>query len=423
MSFSLPANLPPDVVRTYRGHRAADCWSLLASGFLSLAEAVLRRSLGASELAVTLFSVVSNAPHLLGGFWGLWMEGKPKRAIFLACGVVRFLFLGALVVSGQPAWFIGIWSVAMLMEPCFITAQSSLFQSNYPATVRGTMVSRVGAVSRFAFLVGALAGGAMLDGWPRWGSWILAGGGMLGFLGSLEYAAIPFTRPRPVPAAAESATTLLARLLGDVRRILRENPAFERYERNYMLYGLAFMMLLPVNVFLLVDAFQVSYKEFSLIKLVAVQAGFLVAVPIWGRALDRRGVYGTAAESFLLLVGYPALLSLGVWLHASWAVWAAFLLFGVCMAGVHMTWTLSSVTFARGRDSAPFMGIHLLCVGVRGVLGPFLGYGLYQWAGYHAAFGVSAALFLAAGLCMAYASDRQAVEAWKEETVAPAPAR
>ncbi len=417
MSFGLPSGLAPDVVRTYRSHRAAECWSMLGGGFLQLAEAVLRRSLGAGDLAVTLFTMAPLAPNLLGGFWGLWMEGKAKRPIILVSGVVRYLVLVALVVSRQPVWFIAVWTVAALMEPCFLTAQSSLFQSNYPVAVRGTLVSRVGAIGRLTFLAGAIVGGAVLDAWPAWGTWVLAVGGLVGFFGTVVYAAIPFTNPRGRAADSGPALAAAGRMVGDMGRILRENPAFGRYERNYMVYGLAFMLLLPVNVFLLIDTFRLTYKEFSLIKLVAVQLGFMLSVSTWGRAMDRRGPYGTAALAFLVLAAYPGLLSLGVWLHSSACVWVGFFVFGICMAGVHMTWTLSSVTFARGRDSTPFMGIHIFCVGVRGVLGPLIGWRLYQLAGYHAAFGVSAVLFLTAGLLMAFAPDREAVESWTEEPV------
>ncbi len=418
----LPSGLSEDVLRSYRAHRAAECWYMLALGVVQLGDAVLRKSLAASDFQVTLFATALLLPSLLAGVWGLWMEGRQKRPVFVVTGVVRFLLLGVLVLSEHPYWFIGVFLVSTLMEPVFLTAQSSLYQSNYPSSVRATLVGRVGAIGRVAYLAGALVAGDLLDRFPGHGTWILAGAGIVGFGGTWCYAGIPFTRPRAsIPPVG--TRSLYARLFGDLHRILRENPAFDRYERNYFLYGLAFMMLLPVNVFLLVDAFRVSYKEFSLIKMVALQVGFMLSLPAWGRSMDRGGPYGTAAAAFLMLTLYPAMLSLGVATHRSEYVWLAFFLFGVCMAGVHMTWTLSSVHFARGRDSSSFMGIHIFCVGVRGLLGPFLGLRLYQWAGYHAAFGASLVLFFVAGILMKYSPDRREVEAWGHEDppVAPPP--
>lgn len=413
--FAILDGVSEPVRRLFRVHLTAELWIMLAGGVISLSEAVLRKSLGGSDLAVTLFSMALLFPSLLGGFWGLWLEGRDKRPVFLACGVLRYLGLAAIVLWAAPGWFLAVFWLTGLMEPCFQTAQSSFLQSNYPADVRGRMLSWVSAIGRVAFLGGTLAGGALLDAWPDYGAWILAGGGVLGFVGAWRYSAIPFTNPRKSSVGRRSTGELLRRAFGDVRRILQDNPAFDRYERNYFLYGMAFMVLLPIYVFLLVDAFQVSYKEFSLIKLVMVQVGFMVSIPAWGRMMDQRGPHMTAAAAFLALTGFPLMLAASLWLRALPLLYVDFFAFGVCMAGVHVTWTLSSVTFARGRDSTPFMGIHVLCVGVRGILGPFLGYRIYQWAGYHAVFALSAALFLCAGVAMLRSPDRRSVATWKEE--------
>ena len=184
---------------------------------------------------------------------------------------------------------------------------------------------------------------------------------------------------------------------------------YTNYSTSYppYLYGLAYLLMLPVAVFVLVDRFQVSYQEFGTIRLVLVQLGLMAAYPLAGRLMDRGGPYRTAGWAFGTLAAYPLLLGLAVQTGGSVLLWVAFLAFGASMALVDVAWYLSSAHFARHLDSAPFMGVHVLLVGVRSLFAPFLGLALYRWAGCHGALAVAAGLFLLSSWLMWTSPDRR----------------
>ncbi|MBI4618289.1 MAG: MFS transporter [Planctomycetes bacterium] len=401
-------DLPPSALATYRAQRTAEILRMFSVGVTGISDAVLRRSLDATELQVAIFLAFIASGHFLASFWGAAMEGRSKRPFFILGAVLSRLVLLLLILWGHPVWFILVFAVSAWADPCFLIAQNSLFQSNYPAGMRARLVSRVNMYGRVAFLAGAIVGAALLDLHPDRASWILATGAFVGFWGVYAYARIPFENPREAPGSRRRA---FRRMFSDVAAILRENPAFRRYEAYYMIYGFAFMILWTVNVFLLVDDFHVTYKEFSLARQLLVQGGIVLAYPLAGRSMDRRGPYWTAALAFLSLTLHPAFLAAAVWTREIAFVWAGFLSFGLSMAAVDVTWNFAAMHFARDRDASPFMGVHIFLVGIRGTLGPFAGLALYRLSGFYAVMGVSFALFLAAGLLMAFSSDRRSEEA------------
>jgi len=78
----------------------------------------------------------------------------------------------------------------------------------------------------------------------------------------------------------------------------------------------------------------------------------------------------------------------------------AFLLQGIAMSGIIVAWSLSSLTFAGEEDGALYQGIHVTLTGMRGMLGPLIGWVVKSWFGWYAAFLLSTALLLLAGWLM-----------------------
>jgi MFS family permease len=75
-----------------------------------------------------------------------------------------------------------------------------------------------------------------------------------------------------------------------------------------------------------------------------------------------------------------------------WVLWIAAALFGMALAGGNIAWNLWVTKFAPPERASEYMSVHTFMTGVRGVIGPFIGF----WAIAHIA-PLSTAL-VAAGL-------------------------
>jgi len=82
-------------------------------------------------------------------------------------------------------------------------------------------------------------------------------------------------------------------------------------------------------------------------------------------------------------------------------VYLASAIFGAGMGGLSLVWSLASIYFAESRDSAPFMGAHVTLVGVRGAIGPVVGFTIHKFFGPYPAFLLALSLFLTAFILMA----------------------
>jgi hypothetical protein len=203
---------------------------------------------------------------------------------------------------------------------------------------------------------------------------------------------------------SQVGVVVLSPLLALARRILRENPAFARFERNFMIYGIAFMIVLPVLPLYVVLGLHMDYGQLSSAKGIWSQVGLVVFSPVLALALAELQPLRFTGRAFLVLAGYPALLLVSTFFTRSprgpeW-VYAALLVYSIAMAGVNLSWSLGSMHFAGGDDASTYQGIHVAMTGLRGALAPTFGWIIYSAFGARAVFAVSSALFTTAGILM-----------------------
>lgn len=388
-------------------HLRAEVLNNLFAGVIGLAGAVARKGLNASDLGITILTTAGSAALLTALFWSHFMEGRSKRPFILASALLGRASLVLMAFAVDPRIFIGICCVYFLSEPIFIPAQNALLQANYHPSIRGTVFGTITAISKIAFLLSAFGAGFILDAHPRAYLWLFPLAGALGTVAYLQYARI---RIRRWVAPAHDAPRGLLAALRSFFKIMRSDRDFDRFERNFMIYGMAFMMILPLNVFLLIDELRLSYLQVSLCTLVLFQVVNAATSRLGGRLLDRIGAPRVAALSFAVLVGHAGTLAAAAVFHSIPLAFAAFAFFGVAMSGVNAAWSLGAMRFAGDRDAAAYMGVHVACVGFRGLFGPTLGYGLVlvldhpsvgaPGLGLPAVYAIAAALFGTAAVAM-----------------------
>ena len=409
-------------------HLRAEILNNLFAGVIGLAGAVARKGLDASELGITVLTTAGSASLLTAIFWSTAMEGRSKRPFIVGSALVGRLSLVLMAFAVDPRVFIAICCVYFLSEPVFIPAQNALLQANYHNSIRGTVFGTITGISKIPFLLAAFSAGKILDAHPRAYLWLFPAAGALGTLAYLQYARIRIRRwEAPARARRPGVFASLANFL----RIMRDDRDFDRFERNFMIYGMAFMIIQPVNVFLLIDDLQMSYGLYSLCTQILFQIIIAVTSRASGRLLDRIGAMRVAALSFTALVLHAGTLLLASVFHSIPLAFVAFGLFGVAMSGVNGAWSLGAMRFAGDRDAAAYMGAHVACVGFRGFFGPTLGYVLVlafehpavgvPGLGIPAAYGIAAALFAIAAVAMARLGSR--MEGSGSGPAAPAPGK
>jgi MFS family permease len=190
----------------------------------------------------------------------------------------------------------------------------------------------------------------------------------------------------------------------DVFKLLKRRKDFLRFEGAFMIYGFAFMMLLPLVPIYLVDNLKLSYATIGLAKGTVFQVIMIAGIPLFGKWFDRSTPHRMAAKTFATGALYPLTLLSASFLEGTpqvFAVLLSFCFFGVTMSGINVIWNLASMRFAGSKEDAGlYQSVHLAATGIRGLFAPLLGFFIMHYLGKPTALVINAGLWIIAAVAM-----------------------
>jgi MFS family permease len=189
----------------------------------------------------------------------------------------------------------------------------------------------------------------------------------------------------------------------------REDRDFYWFEINFMIYGIAYMMLMPVVPLYFTEELDLSYQQISHARVLIASLGVALLGPLMGRLMDRHHPVRLSSASYAALALYPLTLAAGTLLPSvspATVAYAAFGVYALAMAGINVTWNVGSISFAPPGRGGYYQGVHVAMVGGRGLIGPLIGFAVLRLLGYREVFAVAAAIFLGAAFSSALLGRR-----------------
>jgi len=382
----------------------------LFGGVWMLADLLTRKTLGASKEVLAIQTSVPMMTFLLAMVWRDLLEGRSRRRILLLTGVLGKGLLIAVAFVESPGPFLVIVILLALVDSAFIPLKNAIFRANYIERVRGRLFGGVVSLSMLSLVVANLAAAYCLDHWEWTYRIIFPVAGVVGFGAHLVYSRV---RVRGDGGHRETADAgphrsgifaPLGRAFSTTVRILKDDPQYRAYEFGFFIYGLAFLMNLPLVVLLIVDELNLDYSEASFARFVIAQLMMILLAPLAGRLLDKSHPSRLMAWSCLLLAVHAAILSV-TWHVGTLAV--SYLIFGVAMTAVILAWNLGPIQFARReKDSADYMAVHVTLTGLRAVIGPVIAITAERYLGLRYGFFISCLLYALAAVVMVRLSER-----------------
>jgi len=385
-------------------------------GAFGLGSYVLLKSLSGTSAHVTILQIMGPVGSVLAIFFTEWMAGRDKRRFIFWLGFLGRFILVLMLVVNSPVSFLLVSALIFIFSPGITPAINAILQANISRPILGKLYSYNIAIASTAVMLSTFISGQILNAQPSNFRWLFAIAGVISFSGFYILSRIHIRGGMPNPE--EKTLRLRHQRLKEVLykslwvplrhsiTVLRENPSFAIFERNFFLYGLAFMILMVVVPVFLVEELDISYSQVGIAGSI-FQLATIIALPLFGQFYDKINPAGFCKWVFLILVFYPLGLMLTIPLARAtgispivW-VYLASAIFGAGMGGLSLVWSLASIYFAESRDSAPFMGAHVTLVGVRGAIGPVVGFTIHKFFGPYPAFLLALSLFLTAFILMA----------------------
>ncbi|MBN1426024.1 MFS transporter [Candidatus Fermentibacteria bacterium] len=376
---------------TFRRHVLAALFDGAYAGLVAMTAYILRKQLDATDFQIALLFALQMSMFTFSSVGAAFITYANHRSFILAAGLFgRLLYVTVLFCHG-PFFLIGIIAWVSLVHANYLPAQNMIFRANYRRETRGVCYARAQIVALLAMSVAAASVGRVLNWRAESFPLVFAAAGILGFCAYMTY--------RSMPHRSAEAVELPRRRVpfADFFQILRGDGFFRRYEAIFFLYGIAFMMAEPLVPMFVNDVLKADWAQASGVFGVIHPLIMLVCLPLYGRLLDRTSVVPVATLAFGVLALWPFSLALTTALPGAYA---AYVCFGLGMAGVDVAWMLGANTFAPAGRIQRYMAIHVTLVGVRAMIAPFVGLAMKQQLGARPVFLTSGCLLLASAMLM-----------------------
>ncbi len=381
-------------------------WSLaiyfcngIAFGVFANADVIAARALHASTAGVAVLMFLLNASLIFSLPLVRWLGAgnvfrRRLSRMGWACTLPLFLYP---LYPRVPTFIAAVFAVHLL-NTILPPVMNRLYDRHLSQNL-GRLYGWATSLKILAGMGAAVLTGLLLDFDERFHVPLLWGAALLALVSTRLLAGLE-------PPADGNADASLWRHLrataACVREVLGRDADFLRFERNFIIYGLGFLMLTPVIPLYLVRELHLDYSVISFSRQVVGQSALWLLSPMAGLWFDRTNPFRFTGISFLVLLGFPLVLAVAGFMPfgAAGAVMLAYAIQSVAMTGISIAWNIGSIRFSGNFEPGLYQGVHVTLTGVRSLFGPLLGWAVLESFGYRPAFFMATGLFAAATLFM-----------------------
>ena len=355
--------------------------------------------LHAAAWQITALTMLWPISNMLAVFINHWLDsrGRYDRAV-LIFGVLSRLPVALMFFSSNVNLMLLLLLFFFASNSVILPAQNSIMKKRYSQSNRARLFGWWTSAFTLFSLPMAMLAGAFLDMDFQYYRILflveaLFGAGQAVFLSRMA-------RGMEAGVANKSTGRGSIHFFRSLWAIFKNDRDFAWFEIYFFIYGIAFLMILPVIPFFAIDRLGLDYEQYALAKGVIGQIGVLILSPFLGVRLEKLHPFRFTGIVCLLLTFYPLSMAFGNWIPDMGIVffYIAYAIFALGMAGVRMSWNISSLHFAPPGQEATYQGLHITMTALRACFAPILGSVLLHFGGFSEAFLVSSGLFALSGV-------------------------
>lgn len=349
---------------------------------------IAKKTFDADKLVVAAVAAAPMVANLTSLLWARLLVGRNRvRAVAVLQSLV---ILCVALIALAPVNAFGVWMLVALVYlgrsfvAGLVTARSDVWRSNYPRSLRASIVGRFAAIIALIISVTAAVIGGVLEATKTHD--VLAF--RLMYVGCAVIAlagvwAMSHVRWRGGPeqlkleraglASEERGQFGAAGMIG----VLRDDPHYRAYMAAQFVLGMSAMAGLAPFIIAVDEDLRLGYAWAITLTQVAPTLLTVVTIPMWARLLNRVHIVRFRSWHAWLFVGANALTALGLAMASLPLLLAARIVLGFGYGGGRLAWNLGHHDFAPRHLATLYMGVHVTLTGVRGAVASFLGVLLY----------------------------------------------
>jgi len=389
-------SLSADEKSAFKLQLISQMFGAVATGVILNHDYIATNGLGASVTQITLLTMIWPVSNLFSVLVSHFVDSTNRHSTAIFIGAALRLPIALMFFSSSVNLMLGLLFLYFGSNSLVLPGQNAVMRSRYKKGHRGLLFGWSMSVLNLFALPSAMIAGALLDADFVFYRWLFVAEGFMGCLQAVVIGLMARGMTDPV-AVAQST---LSDFFRSLKNVLRTDREFMLFEAFFMTYGFGFMSIQPAIPFYSQEVLGLSYQQYAMAKGVLGQLGLLALGPFLGAKMDRLHPFRFTGIVCLILAGFPLVLvssslltGFGIPLfYISW------IFFAVGIAGVNMSWNMSSMYFAPEGRTATYQGLHVTATAIRGFMAPVLGSVVMSYLGYTANFLLSFLFFTSAGV-------------------------
>ncbi|MDM7914670.1 MAG: MFS transporter, partial [Candidatus Eisenbacteria bacterium] len=261
--FAFPPSESAEESRAFREHLLSSFWAGTSGGVFLLTDVILAKTLNATGWQMTLMASLGPIASLMSFAWVGLVTGKRRGSSFFLAALLGKIPIVLVLVFKTATYMVFMTFLSSLIGALMMTGTNSIYQACYSEKTRAHRYALATSVGTVFSILSAQVSGAILERNERVWPYLFVISALMSLLavyhtyrmdvasgdrrdarawlrmGAESLRSSVRTRPHFEPAG-------VGRSFGDAVRISRENPEFFRFEMNFMVYGIAFLAILPI---------------------------------------------------------------------------------------------------------------------------------------------------------------------------------
>lgn len=364
---------------------------------------IAKKALNVLDWQLTILVMLWPISNLFSIWWGKALEKAHsfKKYFILTALAGRLSLLLMLWIEGFSGYFL-ILLLLFSFNALIIPARNAIYQSNINVDKRGKIFGYQISLTTLTMIISSYFAGRFLDANENLFRYFFVIVGIMGCFSSLILAFISLDREKAQVKEKINLRQIFIKPIQRTWEVLKKDRDYAIFQRNFFIYGIAFLILLPIIPKYLVEYLQFNYSQTFFCKVILAELAILILAPLTGTIHDKKNPAYFSSIAFFILSLYPIILLISSYLsgnvYVNYIIYLAFIIFGIGMSSVVISWNISSIYFAGEEDASMYQSVHVTLTGIRGLIIPPLGYLILKLFGINTVFIISAVVFIIAGI-------------------------
>jgi MFS family permease len=337
------------------------------------------------NIAVAILSGAPAFSNITSFLWTALSHGRNKIRFIVGMQVAASLLVAMIALAPADGWGLLLLVLgAVGTRMCWagvVTLRTNVWRANFPKPVRAKMAGKLATVQTIMLGgVGLVIALAMRSNEQAF-HLLFPIAAVFGLVGATIYSKLRMRRHSALLNAERSDIDRAARVVSPARMlaILKHDVMFRRYMGAMFIFGLGNLSITAPLIIMLREEFHYEYLYSILITGSIPILMMPLVIPFWSKLLDRMHIIQFRAIHCWSFVITNVVVLVGAVTLTPLLIWGAAVLRGVCFGGGVLGWNLGHHDFATDQNASQYMSVHVTLTGLRGLIGPPLIVGLYEW--------------------------------------------